>query len=596
MATKKNEKELLKYKENLFLRAIERSAESLGLNFIPKVKFWDGYCPDSKTEDEVAHIHQDSKIICVSRYRLESMTAEDIEETASHEVSHVVNTSHDIDFHNTHQKVKMLNWRPPHGTIHITERADSEEKESSLTSSDAKSKECHYNPCNAKKDLKKCKFCGFYFCNKHIEPKPPSLPVFKSTGPTAELLMEQYRKENAHPCFTYSNIYYKKLEEENKRYLSALDRLLGRKNYYSEETPRVVKNQEFFKEKKKEETSKKDYPKKSSGRELKEITLEKIKNHKDTGENPPVIISIILMIILVSLLSSIIYFSAKIFFKPIVNCPDGTFVGNCSINKPLFCLSNGTLVENTSVCGCPENKRIYKNSCIDIVICKQDGTLEPECSRNKPYQCINGELVKKASICGCSNGFTVENDECLRKEEKKIITKRTITSSDLHWSHLPISYSIKDCNMESLREYLRDFDYVNHTRLAFDIITNSTSGLVTFNEVSSNGDINIKCYISSFGAEIYKTETENSYEIGVSSLTITGNEITHADITLYAPLRCANNPVTQIHEILHGLGIEHTPEKPAYKYLRDVMYPLLIGCNSKIGEDTISKLESIYLA
>ena len=85
---------LLKEKQQKFLEYVERSANFLKVD-IPKVKFWE--CPKKKV-NEVAHIHLPDGFICVSDSILKSMDFDDIKETASHEVTHLLNESHDWNF------------------------------------------------------------------------------------------------------------------------------------------------------------------------------------------------------------------------------------------------------------------------------------------------------------------------------------------------------------------------------------------------------------------------------------------------------------------------------------------------------------------
>ncbi len=49
-------------------------------------------------------------------------------------------------------------------------------------------------------------------------------------------------------------------------------------------------------------------------------------------------------------------------FKLQPSCGDGTFYGQCSINKPYFC-SNGTLIEKASACSCNSNLSLTEDSC-----------------------------------------------------------------------------------------------------------------------------------------------------------------------------------------------------------------------------------------
>ena len=43
-------------------------------------------------------------------------------------------------------------------------------------------------------------------------------------------------------------------------------------------------------------------------------------------------------------------------------CSDGTLYGQCSSNKPKYC-EEGTLTEQSSLCGCPSGYEVYRNQC-----------------------------------------------------------------------------------------------------------------------------------------------------------------------------------------------------------------------------------------
>lgn len=113
------------------------------------------------------------------------------------------------------------------------------------TSQKAKIDSCHYcythERDKSKKRVYPCKYCAEYFCDKHIKPKPPSQPRFKSSGPIAERLMENYRKEDAHPCAPFTSVYERKIFEENERYKRKLGELLNKKQekYFDEKGNRL---------------------------------------------------------------------------------------------------------------------------------------------------------------------------------------------------------------------------------------------------------------------------------------------------------------------------------------------------------------------
>ena len=53
----------------------------------------------------------------------------------------------------------------------------------------------------------------------------------------------------------------------------------------------------------------------------------------------------------------------------------------------------------------------FKDSKITDVKCK-DGTINGECSIEKPFYCYNKELIKKAFTCGCPQGYEVDFQDC----------------------------------------------------------------------------------------------------------------------------------------------------------------------------------------
>ncbi|MBI2044243.1 hypothetical protein HYT24_02670 [Candidatus Pacearchaeota archaeon] len=150
------------------------------------------------------------------------MDFEEIEETASHEVSHLHHKDHSPAFHDTHEETKTSLWKPPSGTTGLYK-----------TNIKPKSKRvnknhCSYNPCNNKKESK-CRYCEKEFCSEHIRPKPTGMPRFHSTDIESQLLMEEYRRKDGHPCAEYVGHWKKQLKKEGDDYKDALDRLLSKK-------------------------------------------------------------------------------------------------------------------------------------------------------------------------------------------------------------------------------------------------------------------------------------------------------------------------------------------------------------------------------
>ena len=90
------EKAMLYEKQNRFKDVVAVTSKNLEVH-MPEIKFWNGYCPDSG-EFEIAHIHPEIRTICISNYRLRFMDYDEIDGTAVHETTHLVEASHNQDF------------------------------------------------------------------------------------------------------------------------------------------------------------------------------------------------------------------------------------------------------------------------------------------------------------------------------------------------------------------------------------------------------------------------------------------------------------------------------------------------------------------
>ncbi len=111
----KFEEAMLSEKIQLFSDLVREAALNLKVA-IPRIEFWDGFCPTAKPGED-AHIHLDSRTICISKARLKNMSKDDIRETAIHEVSHLVVPNHNNYFWNTLAETRRDIWRPPFGVV-----------------------------------------------------------------------------------------------------------------------------------------------------------------------------------------------------------------------------------------------------------------------------------------------------------------------------------------------------------------------------------------------------------------------------------------------------------------------------------------------
>jgi len=204
---------VLKLKQAKFKDVVIRASKRLSLSVIPAIEFWDNKCPYDGG-NEWAHIHLDMYIICVSSSKLEQMSFDKIEETAIHEVSHMIEASHDSKFHKVNEETTISSWRPPGaGIVHITSRnSNKDELPKKKTISKPSKIYCNYHLCKKKTKLIRCSFCEGYYCNDHSNPKEPKM--IKIGENDDDVL--------GHPCFDYTNYLIKQNEIKEKKYAEAL--------------------------------------------------------------------------------------------------------------------------------------------------------------------------------------------------------------------------------------------------------------------------------------------------------------------------------------------------------------------------------------
>lgn len=217
MAQSEFDRKLLKMKKEKFREVVYRTCKTRGLP-IPKINF--SGCP-SETGEQLAHYHPDSNKICVSEFQLNKQNFDDIENTASHEVTHILVLDHGPDFHQEHADIKTKSWVPPPGVsivreTQLTIRETHEEKEDKVR--------CNYHLCRKKTKLMQCGYCNGFYCAEHIKPSEPQV------AKVGESIRDSV---GSHPCFGYSRFLEQKAKNEEVDYNEALTKLTSSRQYDS---------------------------------------------------------------------------------------------------------------------------------------------------------------------------------------------------------------------------------------------------------------------------------------------------------------------------------------------------------------------------
>lgn len=213
--------------------------------------------------------------------------------------------------------------------------------------------------------------------------------------------------------------------------------------------------------------------------------------------------------------------------------------------------------------------------------------------------------------------------------EKSLLVKKEITPRDLelyrrkllYWQSMPITYQIinpQDCG---------DYE-TKKIELAFSRIQDAATGVVQFQEVEQDADINLTCKfikdcyqkkidIRKEEGVVYEYESICAHEAGVATITnYEGFTIKKATIDFIGLAGFAEtsgfgasgfyigscgHPMVEIHEILHALGFRHVnnPESIMYYQAELVPYTIqkegaCIGSEKKIDQKIVDDLLFTY--
>ena len=206
----------------------------------PKVNF-EG-C-DGEDENQLAHYHPDNNQICVSKRQLSKLSYDDIEETATHEVTHIIEQNHESSFYEQDKITKIGSTRI--GGVYMGGGNDKSIKIKDEVEEESEIDKTHCNYCGKKAKLNQCPHCEKYFCETCFNPKLPGR--YTKDRDVTNIFIEHTEFEdekNNHPCPDYYDYLKKKKEEDDRRYREALARTLGskhnREKYKSEEIEETI--------------------------------------------------------------------------------------------------------------------------------------------------------------------------------------------------------------------------------------------------------------------------------------------------------------------------------------------------------------------
>lgn len=212
--------------------------------------------------------------------------------------------------------------------------------------------------------------------------------------------------------------------------------------------------------------------------------------------------------------------------------------------------------------------------------------------------------------------FSIFNNEDKKDEFDDEENDQFSHIKEIHLTHTPVTYSLDvntseyyrlDLNKTIYRTDTTDEYKIKRIQWAFDLIENSTEGLIAFKEVNREDNPDITIYgvpdVYCYG----ENETYDGREGFAGPENYTNNKIINSTVVFCATgyylgdnvgfsweyEECESFPIVELHEILHAFGFGHTVNNN-----KEVMYPLKFRIKSceinEIDPQIISCLKYIY--
>ncbi len=297
--------------------------------------------------------------------------------------------------------------------------------------------ECGYHLCKYKGQTTQCPYCRGYFCQEHLAPTPPS--VINISHASYEQL-QNWRREDTHPCYAYVEEYERRKEEEREQAKLALDMLK-----LAERPRKREPYEEFAREDFKRDDYRDDHQKHADSQyKPYEQKYEEPKSNL-TGTIKHWFRKVMELILfpffwlggtLVVLLDFLIMKPARWIYEEINSFCYHLAKGIEHATNALWALfkiliflavAYGVLTYlyssdilpklADSVGGFWTSFYSYKNC--NIRINELNGDIQDiiinhnECSTNKPWYCNDGNLIKKPNVCGCGGGYRSNGTDCI---------------------------------------------------------------------------------------------------------------------------------------------------------------------------------------
>ena len=182
-----------------------------------------------------------------------------------------------------------------------------------------------------------------------------------------------------------------------------------------------------------------------------------------------------------------------------------------------------------------------------------------------------------------SNNITLSNNNSqIYKQLNSVNEDIYFETSELHWNHMPLTYTFVDeenffpIRKERIEKALSEIEILTDNKIKFEYVLDNPD--ITF--ISTKSSKIERDQYDEYSFLYYNEDAGSSYQqtLAECEYYYEDNILTDATIYFYGGIEkdCLKYPATEMHEILHAFGIEHS------KYAGSVMSAIEHYCINEI--------------
>jgi calcineurin-like phosphoesterase family protein/uncharacterized protein YkwD len=290
-------------------------------------------------------------------------------------------------------------------------------------------KECEFHSCD-KKAVKKCEFCGGYFCDEHIYPFLTGMPNFKSLRIDDEIRRRDMKGKNGHPCIEYTISQKEVQRQQKEEYSKVLDKLrAGSHTKKDEITDGTITLPDYSIPAENIKIENKESPCENKiNKEPKTKDLNVLSKTKNVTTSAFYSIKNAISGLIAYITNLFIINPIKWFFDSVVDFTHNLRKGILHLFSALVALIKlvvavlillllifilNSYIKTESFPALINLSSEHNQSLVMGENCTPNWFASNCDLNNKPLYCFNGKVVNKSDICGCNESLRPYGSECI---------------------------------------------------------------------------------------------------------------------------------------------------------------------------------------